>query len=98
MSLILMSIDGACGRGAAAMLAYRPFLDPLDLHNHWFWTLLPLLALTALAYKGIRVPVFRWQRWRIESAVMTVQLVLLMAGLAVGLHLVVEFLLPLLGS
>jgi len=72
-------------------------LDPLDLHDHWFWTLIPLLALTAMAYKGIRLPEFQPRRWLIQSAIMTLQLIILMAGLAIGLHLVVEFFLPALG-
>jgi hypothetical protein len=81
----------------ATHLAYRPFLDPLNLHNHWFWTLIPLLMLTAMAYKGIRIVEFTPRRWLIQSAFMTAQLLILMAGLAIGLHLVVELFLPALG-
>ena len=37
-------------------LAYRPFLDPLDLHDAWFWLLIPLAVLIAVSYKAVRVP------------------------------------------
>ncbi|MGP1345594.1 MAG: hypothetical protein ACTS3F_02855 [Phycisphaerales bacterium] len=82
---------------AARSLAYRPFLDPLELHDHWFWTLIPLLLLTAMAYKGIRVGEFTARRWCAQSLIMSLQLVVLMAALAIGLHAIVEFVVPVLG-
>jgi hypothetical protein len=97
-------MNGAIALGALSaqagswVLAYRPFLDPLDLHTHWFWTLVPLLVLTSMAYKGVRVRTFTVGHWLRQSAMMAAQLALLMAGLAIGLHLVVEFALPLLGG
>lgn len=37
-------------------LAYTPLIDPVDLHSLWFFLLLPLAVLIAMAYKAVRVP------------------------------------------
>lgn len=97
MICTICSIANPLTNRAIMQLGYRPFLDPLNLHDHWFWTLIPLLLLTAMAYKGIRLADFKPKRWMVQSAVMTVQLIILMAGLAIGLHLIVELFLPALG-
>lgn len=38
------------------LLAYTPFIDPLDLHAAWFLLLPPLALLIAVAYKAVRIP------------------------------------------
>ena len=38
------------------ILAYTPFIDPLDLHAAWFMLLPPLALLIAIAYKAVRIP------------------------------------------
>ena len=38
------------------VLAYRPLLDPLALHDQWYLLMLPLAVLLSLGYKAIRVP------------------------------------------
>ena len=39
-----------------SLLAYRPFLDPLDLHNHWLWLVVPLVLGIATVYKTLKLP------------------------------------------
>jgi len=39
-----------------ALLAWRPFLDPLTLHDHWYVLLIPLALGIAITYKAVRVP------------------------------------------
>lgn len=73
---------------------YRPFLDPLDLHDLWWWTLVPLAIGISLAYKAIRVPSFDTY-WR-EVLIMSVQIVAGMAAIAAGLYLLIEVAVPLL--
>lgn len=38
------------------VLAWRPFLDPLDVHNQWLWLLPPLAFAIALVYKTLKLP------------------------------------------
>ncbi len=40
----------------ALLLAYTPFIDPIDLHGVWFLLLFPLAVLIAMAYKAVRTP------------------------------------------
>ena len=40
---------------AALFLAYRPFIDPLDLQRGWFILLLPLALGVSITYKAVRV-------------------------------------------
>lgn len=77
-------------------LAYRPFLDPLDLHALWWWTLIPLVVGISIAYKAVRVRTFEGY-WR-QVTLMSVQVLGAMVALAAGVFLLVEVLGPLLGG
>lgn len=86
---------------APVLLAYRPFLDPLPVgvHDYWLWLIVPLCALIACAYKAIRLPeadlappVFAR-----KAAAMTAQTLAVMAALALGAYLFIEFVVPLYG-
>lgn len=33
---------------------YRPFLDPMPIHNWWYWLLLPLCLLFSVVYKSAK--------------------------------------------
>jgi hypothetical protein len=35
-------------------LGYTPFVDPLPLHDWWFWLLLPLCLLFSIVYKTVK--------------------------------------------
>lgn len=72
------------------MLAWRPFLEPLDLHDSWWWTLIGMALGISIAYRAVRVHSFEgyWKR----VLVMTIQIVggmMLLSGLV---YLVVEVL------
>jgi len=70
------------------LLAYTPFIDPLDLHEWWWLTLGPLALGISIAYKAVRVPDFT-RYWR-EVGVMTVQIILGMIGLSIFVYLLIE--------
>lgn len=76
------------------LIAWRPFLDPLDLHTLWWLTLIPMALFVAMAYKAVRLPELD-DYWR-SVAVMTAQIILAMIALAAALHLIIEFVVPLL--
>jgi hypothetical protein len=40
------------------LLAWRPFLDPLNLHEYWWAFLVPLALGVAFTYKAVRVRIF----------------------------------------
>jgi hypothetical protein len=76
--------------------SFRPFLDPLDLHDAWWLTLIPLALLISAAYKAVRVETFDGY-WK-HVLVMTAQVVIAMAGLSAALFLFVELAIPALGG
>ncbi len=79
----------------ALVLAYTPFLEPMDLQSSWWMLLVPMAVLMSIAWKAVRVSNFK-SFWR-PVAVMTTQIVLAMVGLAFGAFVVVELLVPLMG-
>lgn len=83
-------VGSAGGSGSGA--AYRPFLDPLDLHEAWWLTLLPLALGISLSYKAVRVGSLR--ELPKQVVVMTVQVVVGMALLAAATYAIVELAVP----
>ena len=80
----------------ALTIAWRPFLDPLPAAGPVWWLLiLPLAFGISVIYKAIRVPSLETY-WK-QVLLMTGQIVLTMAAIAVGLHLFVELVLPRIG-
>lgn len=77
---------------AVLTLAYRPFLDPLDLHDPWFWLLIPLAVLIAMAYKAVRVPDMS-QYWR-QTVLFAVQIIVGVIGLFAAALVVLNVVLP----
>ncbi len=76
----------------SSLLAYRPFIDPIDAHGWWFLLLLPMAFFVALAYKSVRVADLK-DLWR-NTLVMSAQITLAMIGLGFAFYLFVEHLLP----
>lgn len=77
------------------MLGWTPLIDPMPgIQSNWLW-LLPILVLgIAMMYKAIRVSdLARWPR---EVATMTMQVLGAFLGLAIGLYLVVQIIVPIL--
>lgn len=70
------------------VLAWRPFLEPLDLHAHWPWLLPPLVIGIAIVYKALKTP--RLDRiWR-EAAQLSLLILGLMAAAALVLSTLIE--------
>ena len=75
-----------------AGLAYRPFIDPLNLQKSWLILLVPLCFLIALTYKAVRVPDLR--DLRREVTIFTLQLVLAVVFIGGLMFWIVQWLLP----
>ncbi len=75
-----------------AVVAYVPFIDPLDAHHWWYLLLVPMAALIAVSYKAVRVETLR--DFPKEAAIMTVQIVLGIVLIGVASFLFVEEVLP----
>lgn len=76
-------------------LAYRPFLEPLPIRGAAWWLLIIPLALgVSVVYKAVRARTL--ERYWIGVAAMTTQIIVVMVLLAVGVHVLVEFVIPML--
>ena len=73
---------------AHALLAVRPFLEPLKLWDYWPWLLVPLCFGVSLVYKCVRVDEMR--RVPLEALKATIWIVLGMAAAAAALLLLVN--------
>lgn len=71
------------------------FLDPMNLHDAWWLTLIPLAFFVSMAYKAVRVQTFD-AYWK-QVLMMTAQIVVAMIALAAALHLLVEIVVPAIG-
>jgi len=78
------------------VLAYTPFLDPMNLHNAWWLTLVPLALGISVVYKAVRVKDFRGY-WG-QVVMMTVQIILGIIAISVGLFLLTEVFIPMVES
>ena len=74
------------------LLAYRPFLDPLPLDSYWYLLLIPISIGISLAYKAVRVRDMK--DYPRQVLVLTIQIVVSMAALGVGMYIVVQHVLP----
>ena len=76
------------------LLAYIPFIHPINLfHDWWYLLLIPLAFGISIIYKALRLPTLDgfWP----QVGIMTAQIVLAMIGLAVFLVLIVAVVIPL---
>lgn len=74
------------------LLAYTPFIDPINAHQWWYLLLLPMAVLIAVAYKAVRVETLK--DFPKEAAVMVVQIVGGMILIGLASFLFVEEVLP----
>ena len=80
-------------RGLIGMLAYVPFLDPINLfHDWWYLLLIPLSFGISVIYRALKVPNLD-RYWRAVFT-MTAQITLAMVALGVGLVVLVVVILP----
>ncbi len=81
--------------GLMAVLAYRPFLDPITALNRvWYLLLFPMALGIAVAYKAVRVHDMKMY-WR-QVLTMTVQISLGMMALGAASYVLVQHLVPML--
>lgn len=78
------------------LLAYTPFLDPLNLHAGWWLTLVPLALGISVVYKAIRVRTFTGY-WG-QVAMMSVQIILGIIAISAALFMLTEVFIPLIES
>lgn len=74
------------------LLAYTPFIDPIHLPHAWFFLLIPMALLIAMAYKAARVPDMA-HYWR-QTLLFSLQIILGITGLAAGALFFIEVVLP----
>jgi hypothetical protein len=84
-----LAVDPLLTSGAdlTATLGWRPFLDPLPIHDTWYWFLIPMAFLISVVYRAARVRSMD-DYWK-GVAIMTVQIVLGMFALAIATYLFV---------
>lgn len=74
-------------------LAYIPFVQPINAFQDWWYLLIiPLSFGIAVIYKAMRLATL--ERFWPQTALMTTQIVVYMAALAVGLVLLFQLLIP----
>jgi len=77
----------------SALLAWTPFINPINaFHQWWYMLLLPLSFGISVIYKAIRMASLEGF-WR-QVALMTAQIVLAMIGLAIIVALIVQWAIP----
>lgn len=91
MNLFLVNVSDPLP-GSPTLLAYRPFLDPINAHSWWLLLSLPLVFGIAVAYKAIRLPTLA-HYWR-QVFKMTTQVMAALIFLCVALYALVEMALP----
>jgi hypothetical protein len=71
-----------------SLLSYTPFVDPMPIHDWWFWLLLPLCLLFSVVYKSVKCEHVS----QIPRAALSITLVILagMAAAALVLTIVVK--------
>jgi hypothetical protein len=75
------------------LAGYIPFVDPINIfHNWWYLLLIPLSFGISVIYRALKMQDLD-RFWR-AVAMMTVQIVLVMAALAVALMVLVELTIP----
>jgi uncharacterized membrane protein len=77
---------------APLLLAWRPFLDPLNLHEYWWAFLVPLALAVSFTYKAVRVREMR--ELPRATLLMTAQVILAMVMLGAAAFILLEFVLP----
>lgn len=73
-------------------LAYTPFIDALPLHEAWFLLIVPMTIFLAIGYKAVRCSNMR--HYPKEVVVFIVQILGVMALLAIGFTIFVNVLVP----
>ncbi len=75
-------------------LAYTPFIDALPLHDGWYLLIVPMTIFLAIGYKGVRCT--HLHRYPRELAIFIVQILGVIALLAIAFLILINYLVPLL--
>jgi len=75
-------------------LAWRPFLDPMNLHTWWYLLLIPLALGIALPYRAVRQT--EMTHYLRDVASLTAQIVVGVAALGFASFIVIQVLVPML--
>jgi len=75
-------------------LAYTPFIDALSIHEQWYLLIIPMVVFVAIGYKAVRVSDMSGY-WK-NVFVFVVQVLGVMAVLAVAFTIVITMLVPML--
>ncbi|HEB61122.1 MAG TPA: hypothetical protein ENJ06_04785 [Phycisphaeraceae bacterium] len=74
---------------AQTMLAWRPFLDPVNgFYDYWWVLIIPLTLFVSVIYKAMRIGDLR--RLPVESVMLSLQIMLGMLGLGLVIHIIAE--------
>lgn len=82
--MILATFDCAC----TALLAWRPFLEPIDVTGVRLWLMLPLILVVAVVYKAIKIDDLR--KLPRQAAVLFLQIFAFMILALIALWLLAE--------
>jgi len=74
-------------------LAYTPFIDALPLHDAWYLLIVPMTIFLAIGYKAVRCS--NMKHYPKEVVFFVVQILGVMALLAIGFTIFVNGLVPL---
>ena len=78
-------------------LAWIPFMAPLPgVQQTWLWLLVPLVFGISMMYKAVRMESVEGSGYWKQTVVMTVQVLGVFLGLALGFLVLVQFVVPLL--
>jgi hypothetical protein len=79
------------------MLAWIPFLEPMNaMQSWWYLLLLPLVFGISVVYRALREE--NYAKYWLSVVIMTVQIVFGIVGIAIALGLFVQFVIPLLNQ
>ncbi|MFO0827540.1 MAG: hypothetical protein U0572_05260 [Phycisphaerales bacterium] len=77
----------------SALIAYIPFIEPMPAAHRWWWLLIVPLALgISMSWKAVRATTMDGY-WR-QVGVMSGQIVLGVMGIALGLFVLIQLVLP----
>lgn len=88
MTPILSLFTGLLPGIGPAVLAFRPFLDPVPVDRYWMLLLLPMVIAIAVVYKTIKTD--RLEKIPREATVLAAQIVAFMVMAAAALWMLTE--------
>ena len=74
------------------LLAWRPFLDPIDAHGWWYLLLVPLALGISVVYKAVRVSTLDGY-WK-QVIVLTAQIVIGIVALGAASYALTQHVIP----